>query len=226
MKKLNRILWGVLLVAVGVVFALNAFGVEIDIFFDGWWTLFIILPCAIGLVTERDKSGNLIGILIGVFLLLCCQDVLSFTALWKLAVPVIIILVGVKMIFGGLFHKKGDAIKQEMKKEGKAPASKCAAFSGQNVNCDGEVFHGAELTAVFGGVKCDLRNAVFERDCVIDVCAVFGGIDILLPENVNVKINAAAIFGGMDDKNRSNKKENTVTVYVQGVALFGGVDVK
>ena len=45
MQKLNRILWGVVLVAVGVVFALNALNiVDINIFFDGWWTLFIIIP--------------------------------------------------------------------------------------------------------------------------------------------------------------------------------------
>ncbi len=29
--------------------------------FDGWWTLFIIVPCAIGLITDRDKTGSIIG---------------------------------------------------------------------------------------------------------------------------------------------------------------------
>ena len=29
-----------------------------------------------------------------------------------------------------------------------------ATFSGVNMNFDGEVFEGAELNAVFGGVKC------------------------------------------------------------------------
>ncbi|MEE1115844.1 MAG: hypothetical protein UH851_03185, partial [Clostridia bacterium] len=40
-------------------FALNAFNItDIDVFFDGWWTLFIIIPCAIGLFTEREKIGG------------------------------------------------------------------------------------------------------------------------------------------------------------------------
>ena len=78
MKKISRALWGIVLVAVGVILALNAFGfTSIDIFFDGWWTLFIIVPCVIGLCTDYDKSGHIIGICIGVFLLLCCQDILT-----------------------------------------------------------------------------------------------------------------------------------------------------
>ena len=36
MKKLSGILWGIVLVAIGVILALNAFGlIGIDIFFDG-----------------------------------------------------------------------------------------------------------------------------------------------------------------------------------------------
>ena len=71
MKKLSKILWGIALIVIGGIFALNAFGVtDIQLFFDGWWTLFIIVPCCIGIFSEREKTGNIIGLLIGVFLLL------------------------------------------------------------------------------------------------------------------------------------------------------------
>lgn len=71
MKKVSSVILGLLLIVVGVIFALNALNIaDIDIFFDGWWTLFIIVPCGVGLFTEREKTGNLIGIAIGVFLLL------------------------------------------------------------------------------------------------------------------------------------------------------------
>ena len=41
MKDLSRILWGIVLVLLGIIWGLNATGVtNIDIFFDGWWTLF------------------------------------------------------------------------------------------------------------------------------------------------------------------------------------------
>ena len=37
MKKLTKILWGIVLIVLGVVFALNALNIaNIDVFFDGW----------------------------------------------------------------------------------------------------------------------------------------------------------------------------------------------
>ena len=64
MKKFNRILWGIVLIALGTIFALNALEIaDIDIFFKGWWTLFIIVPSLIGILTEKDKLGNIIALL-------------------------------------------------------------------------------------------------------------------------------------------------------------------
>ena len=95
MRKISKILWGIAFIFAGVIFALNAFGItDIEIFFDGWWTLFIIVPCFIGIFSEREKTGNIIGLAIGVFLLLCCQNVLDFDMLCKLAIPAIIVIIG------------------------------------------------------------------------------------------------------------------------------------
>ena len=226
MKKISSILWGLVLIAAGTLFALNAFGItDIHVFFDGWWTLFIIVPCGIGLFSEREKTGNIIGLLIGIFLLLCCQDVLSFEMFWKLAIPTIIVVIGIKMVFGGLFGGEASEIFRKMKENGKEPKVGCATFSGQNLNYDSEVFEGAELNAVFGGVKCDLRNAIIEKDCAIQFSAVFGGITILVPENVNVKVNSNSLFGGVSNKT-TRSKEYTVTIYVSGTCMFGGVEIK
>ena len=225
MKKTSNILWGVVLVAAGVLFALNALNItDINLFFDGWWTLFIIIPCAIGLFTEREKLGNVIGILIGVALLLWCRDILSFSLLWKLLVPVIVVVIGIKMIFTGLFANKANEIMAELKKNGSNTKTTFAAFSGSNISYEGEVFEGAELNAIFGGVKCDLRGAITEKDCAIQAFAIFGGIDIFVPENINVKVSSTSLFGGVS--NKSARKDGVPTVYVNCTCMFGGVDIK
>lgn len=225
MKKFSNVIWGIVLIAAGAVFALNALNItKIDVFFDGWWTLFIIVPCTAGLFTEREKTGNIIGIVIGVFLLLCCRDVLSFSVLWKLLVPAIIVIIGLKMVFTGLFGNKANEMIEKMKESGNDPKVGCAVFSGCNLNYDGEVFEGAELTATFGGVKCDLRNAVINKDCAVKVSAIFGGIDILVPDNINVKVSSNCIFGGISNKTVSHK--DAPTVYISGICMFGGVEIK
>ena len=79
MKKFGNVLWGIVLIVIGLIIGGNALGItNINIFFDGWWTLFIIIPCFIGLFKDNEKTGNLIGLLIGVALLLACQDILDF----------------------------------------------------------------------------------------------------------------------------------------------------
>lgn len=227
MKKVSRILWGFVLVAIGVIIVLNVFEItNFDIFFDGWWTLFIIVPCFIGLFADHEKTGNIIGLLIGVFLLLCCQDVMSFDLFWKLAIPAIIIIIGLKMILGGFIGNKSYKIVKELEADGKTLKNGYAAFSGTKLNYDNEVFESAELTAVFGGVRCDLTNAIIEKDCVINASAVFGGIDIIVPNDVNIKTSSTSLFGGISDKKHQNSKDNAVTIYVNGTCMFGGVDIK
>lgn len=225
MKKTSNVLWGIVLIAAGVVFTLKAFHIaEFDILFDGWWTLFIIVPCGIGLFTEREKTGNIIGLLIGVCLFLGCRDILSFSLLWKLLVPAVIIIVGLKLVLSGLFGNKANALMKKLRLEGKQPHSGFAAFSGCDMNCGGEVFEGAELTAVFGGVECNLKNAIIEQDCAIRAAAIFGGIDIFVPAGVNVKVNSNSIFGGVS--NEAAVYQDAPTIYVSGTCIFGGIDIK
>lgn len=227
MKKISKILWGIALIAIGGIFVLNALGItDISLFFDGWWTLFIIVPCLIGIFSEREKTGNIIGLIIGVFLLLCCQDVLKFDMFWKLAVPVIIVIVGVKLIFSAIFGDKATKIMKESRQNGDHIKVGCAVFSGQDLNFNGEPFSGAELTAVFGGVECDLRNAVIEQDCAITATSVFGGIDIFVPDYVNIKVNSNSIFGGVSDKNHRPTVPGAVTVYIDATCVFGAVEIK
>lgn len=227
MKKLNTIMWGFVLVAVGVLFALRTFDViDFNIFFDGWWTLFLIVPCFIGLFSDYDKTGNLIGLTVGIFFLLCCRGVMEFEMLWKLAVPTIIVIIGLKMIFSSVIGNHGEKIMNDMQMNGREPKNGFAAFSGSNLDFSGEIFEGAELNAVFGSVKCDLTKAIINGDCAIRASAVFGGITIYLPDNINVKVNSNSIFGGISCKNHTNSPQNTVTLYVNGSCMFGGIELK
>ena len=73
MKKTANWLWGFVLIALGVILGINALGIaHINIFFPGWWTLFIIVPCAIGLFTDEHKGGATFGLVLGICLLLSC----------------------------------------------------------------------------------------------------------------------------------------------------------
>ena len=227
MKKFGNILWGLVFIILGLIFGGNALGItNIDVFFDGWWTLIIIIPCLIGLFKEENKTGNIIGLIIGVVLLLACQDLINFEIIWKLLLPTILVAIGLSIIFKDTV---GGKVKEEIRKlnQNQNGANEyCATFAGQNVKFDGEEFNGANLTAVFGGIKCDLRNAVIKSNQVINCSSIFGGIDILVPEYVKIKVKSTPIFGGVSDKSKGNSKEDAPVIYINATCMFGGVDIK
>ena len=79
MKQVRPIVWGIAIIALGVIFGGNALGwFSLNIFFDGWWTLFIIIPSVISLVTEKEKLSSLGFLAAGVILLLAAQNVFSY----------------------------------------------------------------------------------------------------------------------------------------------------
>lgn len=227
MKKFGNILWGIVLIILGLIIGGNALGItDINIFFDGWWTLIIIIPCFIGLFKDNEKTGNIIGVLIGIVLLLSCQDILDFNMVWKLLFPAILVAIGLSIIFKDVI---GGKVNKEIKKLNKNKTGEneyCATFSGQNVNYDEEKFTGVDLTAVFGGIKCDLRKAIIEQDTVINTSSIFGGIEIYVPENVKVKVKSSSIFGGVSDEKQHSQNAEAHIIYINATCLFGGVEIK
>lgn len=225
MRNVRKVIWGIALLCLGVLLGVRVFGVDVDVFFDGWWTLFMIIPGVVGLITERDKMGNAILLGIGVLLLLAAQDVISFGDVWKIGAPVVIILIAIKMIISGIRKKNNDGEPKLENINSDDKITTTAIFGGRELSFAGQPFKGGEFVAVFGGVDCDLRDAIIEQDCHVNAVAIFGGVDIIAPKGVNVKVKSVSIFGGTAD---TCEKDPTapVTVYIDTVSIFGGVDIK
>ncbi len=229
MKKTKAIIWGILLIAAGLLWACSTLGIlEVDLFFEGWWTLFIIVPSFISLITSRDKVSAAVCLTIGVLLLLCAQDILSFDLILKLIVPAIVVFIGIKLIWNAFFDSKAEKSMHRVEMNYEDAENVFSCFNGVKANCDGKVFRGAEINAVFGGAEYDLRGAIIEPDSAIKATAVFGGIDIRVPENVKVRVKSTSIFGGVDNKAKraDDGAADVVTLYISATCLFGGIEIK
>lgn len=251
MKKVGNWLWGLVLVALGVILGLNALDVtDIEIFFPGWWTLIIIVPCFIGLLTDEHKWGNFIGLLVGACLLLGCLDVLSFDLVWKLFFPVVLILIGLTVILRGsaksAVMKKIRQIREEQGEDVEMEEY-WATFGEQDLDFNGKEFRGCRLDSVFGGIDLDLRGAKLKKDTVVKASSIFGGIVVYVPEDVKVEVVSTSIFGGVSDNRKKSKRGGDIaegevvgeekkaktggdaigkTLYVEATCVFGAVEIR
>lgn len=230
MKKAKTIIWGVAIMALGIIFGGSALGLfTLNVFFDGWWTLFIIIPSAISLITEKEKLASLGFLATGIILLLAAQNVFGYDVAWKVILAVFLVIAGLTLIIKNTCHSKNDkeVAKKiaEAEKNGKVMDAQVAIFSGSDRVYNDEVFQGSNLTAVFGGVKLNLKKAKFEKDTVIKAFAMFGGIDIIVPDDVKVKLKSGFIFGGFDDERKDVTGKGKYTIYIDAAGGFGGVNV-
>ena len=222
MKSVNKIVLGLLFIIIGIIVLLNSLDVvNINLFFDGWWTLFIIIPSFIGLFNDDDKTGNFIGLIIGILLLLMAHDIINLGMLIKLFFPLVLIIIGLNILFKETINTK---INEKIKKVSKDLEHITATFGEQNVVVN-EKYQGSNIDAILGGVKLDLKEAILDKETIIKASAIFGGITIILPKDVSVKIKATPIFGGVNNKYQ-NSKDSDKFIYIEALALFGGVDIK
>jgi len=81
--------------------------------------------------------------------------------------------------------------------------------------------------AVMGGIELDLREAQFsEPEVTIHAYTVMGGIEITVPDDVEVDVSGIAFMGGFDHNASGPGVPGAPRVRIIGFALMGGVDVK
>ena len=82
--------------------------------------------------------------------------------------------------------------------------------------------------SVMGGVKLDLRDATIEGDeLVITAFALMGGVEIIVPEGIEVDLGGFALMGANDHRpGKAPVRPGTPVVSVRAYSLMGGVAVK
>ena len=102
-----------------------------------------------------------------------------------------------------------------------------AIFGGVTRSGRWRVRKNIQALALFGGMDLDLRNAIFEAPVVeISGFWCFGGLDIKVPEGIEVRDQTAGVFGGTDIRDIGDPAPGAPTLVIKGMTLFGGVTVR
>ncbi|MFG3490164.1 DUF1707 domain-containing protein [Streptomyces sp. NPDC047972] len=112
----------------------------------------------------------------------------------------------------------------------RAPTSRLALGIFGGFDRSGEWVVPSRFTAwsMWGGGRLDLSDARYaEQETVVRAVALFGGTEIILPDDIEVEVRGFGLFGVFGKRGaRNQSRPGAPRVIIKGLALFGGVVTK
>jgi predicted membrane protein len=250
-----RVAAGFVLIALGILFMLDSFGIIYAGDLGDYWPLFLIVPGFVSFVWPRryaDRFWGAILISVGTLLLLRNLGILwvSFRHIW----PAIFVALGIYLIWRALESRKAPPLVEPEESIGqrahdgamagldstrgrREPVASAgdrldefAIFGGGDRMIRSTAFRGGNVTAIMGGFDIDLRDAVMAGDAArIEVFVMMGGIDLKVPESWTVVLDVTPFMGGANYRPRGQRapaEGPPKVLTVSGFVFMGGVDVK
>lgn len=210
---------GLLLVLFGFLFLADQLDVaDFGGIIASWWPLVVV---GIGVSRLVRASGRRLGpvvvTVVGVILLLGTLDLIS--SVWGLLWPLAIVGAGIWLIM----HRDTTAHMNDAE-----TVHLTATFGGMESVSRSPNFRGGSMTAFFGGVGLDLRQAgVGPGGAVLEVTTFCGGAEVTVPTTWRVVIEGTPLFGGFENSavGGGTLEHNVPELTVKGTILFGGIEV-
>lgn len=222
----KRIIVGLCFIVFGVMIGLASFDIiNFDLFFPGWWTLFIIVPSVMGLICDGDKTWSFVGLFIGSFLFLSCQPFFDFEILWKLFIPFILVICGFNIMFkhnNKVISENATFTKEEKQDETREEEIITHKKTNKEHYEEENVLN---ISTIFKNTTTDLSEKKFKNNDIIKVSSLFGDNKIYLPSDINIKIKSGILFGSVYN-DKIEKEDNKITIIVDCGILFGSVYIK
>jgi predicted membrane protein len=215
---------GIILILVGVAFLLDHMGVIHLGNVWNYWPMILVLM-GIGRLFSGEWVGGVVMLLVGSYFQLEHFGILHIS--WGTFWPILPIIAGILMIAGHWENRGG-------RKWGSGDVTRLnefALFGGVERRVTVNNFQGGRVQAIFGGVELDLRGADMEgNEVVIEAEAIFGGVEMVIPDKWIVAFEGQSIFGGYSDETRAPMPDvmtgQRKTLIIRGRAVFGGIAVK
>ncbi len=233
-SKMNkRIFTGAIFLIIGLFLTLGNLDIvlfRIPDYLFGWYSILIIVGVFMAGAREKLGLGITLIIIGGIFML----DEMAYYYYWDFEFrdifklwPLVFVGVGLSLILKRNRHN--DYEKKSFENE-LDTVDELAVFGGSERVVTSKEFRGGKLTSIFGGTDLNLANADLAWGTnVLDVFVLFGGCDIRVPSDMNVKVKVTAIFGGFSDERKvinENENNDGKELIVKGLVLFGGGEVK
>lgn len=214
-----------------------------------YWPSVLILIGVIKLFDEKSsKLGNLILIILGGLLQADLLDILDIN-IWKIFWPILLIIIGLNLLIPKktksvtFYYDRGnnkDSFAkdkedyEEYKNEtdydditAESYISKSVILSTLDIRNHSKNFKGGNITCILGGMDLDLRGTeIKEKEVILNVNVLLGGIDIFVPNSWRVEVTASAILGGYNNFTRAVEDPDAPILKITGSVALAGMDIK
>ncbi len=227
----GRLIFGFVVIALGVLFTLDNLGLLQADEILRWWPAMLLvygLSRLTGLNCRQSTMPGIIFTLAGALLLLHEFDLIQVDP-WDFW-PVLLVVVGGSMVAGAMRRARGADAPVAPGVPGAETDSTFSTFvmwSGIERKVGSLDFRGGDATAIMGGAEIDLRQAKMPGGrAVVDVTVVWGGVELFVPADWQVTVEALPLMAGIEDATRAPAGETRGHLVVKGVVLMGGVEIK
>jgi len=220
--------WGGVIVFVGVALLLDHLGIVSVGGLWRFWPMILVLAGIVNLLDECRRMWGVVLLAAGILLQLGEFNLVKVT--WALLWPGAVISVGLMLMWGSIKARKGGVGRTEGP-TGPGALNEMAIFSGVEKRVSSKNFTGGRLFAMFGGIEIDLWQAEIEGDtAVLHIDAIFGGVELRVPDTWVVSSEGQGIFGGYSDSTHQRPPADPAqprkTLIIRGAAVFGGVEIR
>lgn len=224
-----RIVLGLIFIVFGTVLTLGNLGYDVDDVLELWPVVFVVVGLA---RLSRSLWGGLFWILAGVVLLVPrFAPRVDIGDLW----PLFLILIGLRVAtrsFAGRRRRRAAPVTAASD-----TIRLTAVFATRRRRVTSRAFRGGEVAAILGGAEVDLTEAwPAGGRAVLDVLALWGGVDVRVPLDWRVSLEVTAVMGGVEDTRDAGEVAAAAAaaepagdrphLVVKGFTMMGGVDVR
>jgi LiaF transmembrane domain len=196
---------------------------------DVWrfWPLALVAIGAAKLLQTGQRSGQVFGVV-----LILVGLSISADEFWAIRIdisrywPLALVALGLLIVSRAWRGPQAGGGLDARNTTSDASLSEFAFWSAVKRRVSSPAFRRADLTAVMGGIELDLRPAgTGGAEAVIDVFAMWGGIEIIVPPDWDVSNRIVPIMGGAEDKS-SGTQDSKHRLVLRGFVVMGGVEIK
>lgn len=215
----GRLLVGGALVVAGVLILFDLGGaVDAPELIGAWWPVLLVVA---GIVHLTVNPGHwfpalfLIGL--GGALLARTTGLVATEVAWPLFASVLLVLGGTAIVAGWTRGRPDPSPGTGER------MTVLALLCSQQASNRSPRFSGGSVTAIFGSADLDLTEATMVPGAVVDVIAMFGGADIVIPPGWRAEMRGLPLFGGW--QNATETVTEGPTLLVNATVVFGTLDV-